>query len=117
LIKISILLQYLRIFVPSRKGNMVLFVAIQFLIWTILLFYSIGTAFDIFMCSPREKIWNPLMTTGHCFDTTILYQSSGFFNIITDFLLLILPMIPIWKLRMPLKKKIMMIAIFATGLL
>jgi hypothetical protein len=79
-----LLLQYLRIFVPTRQGKMLLFVAIQLLIWTTVLFYSIGTGFDIFLCNPQKKIWNPLMTIGHCLDTTIIYQASGFFNIISN---------------------------------
>ena len=117
LVKVSILLQYSRIFVPNRKGNMALFVAIQSLIWTVILFYFVDTIFGIIMCIPREKIWNRLMTAGHCFNAHTAYKATGLFNVISDIFILILPVKPIWKLQMALKKKLMMIAIFATGIL
>lgn len=42
-------------------------------------------------------------------------MATGIFNGISDFAILILFMIAIWKLQTPFKKTIMMIAIFATG--
>lgn len=116
LIKLSILLQYLRIFVPHRKGNPTLFVIIHALMWSILIFYLLNTIFEIAMCTPRKKIWDPLMQTGHCFNENANYLSAGFFNIVSDFAILIVPMIPICKLQMPLRRKVMMIALFTTGL-
>ena len=74
---------------------MALYVAIQVLIWSIFLFYLVDTIFEIIMCSPREKIWNLLMTTGHCFDSNAAYMFTGLVNVVSDFSILILPMIPI----------------------
>ena len=95
---------------------MILYVAIQILMWSNFLFYLVDTIFKIVMCIPREKIWNPLMTSGYCFDANALYEASGVFNVISDFSLLVLPMVPIWRLQTPVKRKMMMIAIFATGI-
>jgi len=106
LIKLSILLQYLRIFVPNRKGNMALYVAIQILAWSIIGFYFVETIFEIVMCSPREKIWNHLIITGHCFDANAANLATNIFNVISDLSILILPMIPIWQLQMPLKRRL-----------
>ncbi|KAL8784312.1 MAG: hypothetical protein Q9195_009091 [Heterodermia aff. obscurata] len=114
-IKISILLQYLRIFVPNRKGSMPLYMAIHVLTWSNFGFYLVSTIFEITMCSPRKKIWNPLMKTGHCYDANAVYVATGIFNVVSDFAILILPIIPISKLQMSSKRKIMMIAIFAAG--
>ena len=116
-IKLSILLQYLRIFAPTRKGNMFLYVGVHVCIWTNLIFYLVETVFHIVTCTPRERIWNPLITTGHCFNIDADYQASGVFNVISDLAILILPMPCVWRLRMPLKKKILMTTIFATGVL
>jgi len=116
-IKLSILLQYQRIFVPTKKGNMFIYVGIHLCIWSNLIFYLVETVFEIAVCTPRKKIWNPLMTTGHCFNTNATFLATGGFNVISDFAILILPMPSVWKLRMPLKKKILMTTIFATGLL
>lgn len=96
---------------------MALYVGIQILAWSIIGFYFVDTIFEIIMCNPRERIWNLLITTGHCFDVNAAWKATGIFNIISDFSILILPMIPIWKLQLPLKKKILMIAIFATGIM
>ncbi|ERF70422.1 hypothetical protein EPUS_04700 [Endocarpon pusillum Z07020] len=116
LIKLSILLQYLRIFVPNRKANMPLFVAIQTVIWSNFIFYFTDFIFQVTACTPREKFWNLLITTGHCRNTYAMYMASGIFNVLSDFAILILPIVPIWKLQLPFKRKILMIAIFSTGL-
>lgn len=116
-IKLSILLQYLRIFAPTRRGNMFIYVGAHICIWTNLIFYLVETVFQIALCSPRKKIWNPLMTTGHCFNADATYQATGIFNVISDFAIFILPMPCVWRLKLPLKKKILMTMIFATGLL
>ena len=115
LIKIAILLQYLRIFVPDRKANMPLFVAIYIVSCCILVFYFVDTIFMIIMCLPREKIWDLLMPEGRCFDSHAAYMATGIFNVVSDFTILVLPMIPIWKLQLPFKKKVMILAVFSTG--
>ena len=55
------------------------------------------------------------MTTGYRFSDDAIFQANGIFNVISDFAILILPMPCLWKLRMPLKKKILVITVFATG--
>ena len=116
-IKLSILLQYLRIFVPTRKGNMFVYVGVHLCIWTNLLFYLFHTVFEIAACTPRKEIWDPLIKTRHCYNTGAVLQASGLFNIVSDFAILILPMPCVWRLCLPLKKKILMTMIFATGFL
>ena len=115
-IRLSILLQYLRIFAPTRNGNMFIFVGVHICIWSNLIFYLVETVFEINMCTPRKKIWNPLLT-GHCFNAEASIQASAIFNVFIDHVILILPMPCVWRLHLPLKKKILMTMIFATGLL
>ena len=114
-VKLSILLQYLRIFVPNRKANMPLFVAIQVCIWSCFILYFVSMIFAIVDCTPREKIWNPLITGGHCFNASAAYLATSIINVLTDFTILILPMPSLWKLQMPIRRKILTSAIFATG--
>lgn len=57
------------------------------------------------------------MTTGHCFDSDANFEAVGIFNVFSDFAILVLPMPCVWRLHMPLKKKILMTTMFATGLL
>ena len=114
-VKLSILLQYLRIFVSNRKANLPLFVAIQVCTWSIFSFSVINLFLAIFMCNPREKLWNPLITNGHCFNVNNVYEGSGVLNAISDFAVLILPMPCLWKLQMPLRQKLLVMGVFATG--
>ena len=112
--KLSILLQYLRIFVPNHAGK--LYYAVHFMIWLNLLFYIAVTLVWIFTCIPREKIWES-STPGRCVNTNILLITTGTINVISDFSILVLPLSSIWGLQMPRKQKIALSAVFATGLL
>ena len=116
-VKLSILLQYLKIFAPSRKVNLPLFTAIHACIWSLVAFYLVDVLFLIFICTPREKIWNSLMTTGHCFDQAALNKASGVFNVLSDFAILILPMPTVWNLQMSVRRRLLAMGVFATGFL
>ncbi|KAM0802382.1 hypothetical protein BDR22DRAFT_124439 [Usnea florida] len=111
--KLAILLQYKRIFV-AHKRNFV-FYGVHVLIWTNLVFYIIETFLEIFACTPRERIWNP-MVPGHCIGVENNYIAVGVWNVISDFSILILPMVAIWNLQMQNARKIGVAAVFATGL-
>jgi hypothetical protein len=67
---------------------MALYIAIQITAWSIIAFYFVDTIFEIAMCSPREKIWNRLITTGHCFNANAANNATGIFNVISDFSIL-----------------------------
>ena len=114
-VKLSILFQYLRIFVPNRKGNMVLYVMIHLLICTTLVFYTCDVIIAIVMREPCEKIWAPNLHRGNCFDFQAVFRATGTFNMINDILILILPMKCIWDLQMEKRRKLMIMGIFGTG--
>ena len=114
LTKLSILLQYLRIFVPNHAGK--LYYTVQLIIWLNLLFYTATALVEIFTCMPRKKIWEP-STPGRCVNIGILVITTGAINVISDFSILMLPLSSIWGLQMPRKRKIALSAVFATGLL
>ncbi|KAL9608797.1 MAG: hypothetical protein Q9167_006384 [Letrouitia subvulpina] len=112
--KLSILLQFVRIFVPHRKGW--LYVLIHLNIWFNLATYT-GIFFAIiFSCVPREKIWNPLVS-GHCVNHHAILIAGGVINVISDFCILFIPIRQVWQLQMSQKRKIGVSAIFAIGLL
>ena len=94
-----------------------MFVAIRVCISSIFIFYFVITFFDLFECKPRKKIWNKLDSTGYCYDGNAIDKASGLFNVISDFVILFLPMPSIWKLQMSLRKKLMTTGVFAIGLL
>lgn len=116
-VKLAILLQYLCLLAPARQINPVMFVTARVMIAVILVYYTISTCVTTFACNPRERIWNPLITEYKCLDNTIGILFTCLFNIVSDLIILALPSRAVWKLKIPLKKRISIILLFATGLL
>ena len=112
--KLSILLQYLRIFVPNRQG--IAYYAAHALIWLNLICYTIIGFLVLFQCTPRRKIWEPLLP-GNCLNFGSILISGAIINIVSDFCILALPLASIWNLQMATKHKIGISAVFAVGLL
>ena len=115
-IKLSILLQYLRIFAPTKQRNS-MFWGVHIVIWCNFVFYFVITFFEIFACNPREKYWDVLITTGSCFNTLAENIAAGAINAVSDFVILLLPQPVIWRLQMPLKKRLQVSVIFLAGFL
>jgi hypothetical protein len=115
-IKMSVILQYLRMFAPNRTVNPFVF----FGSWTIIIlctvFYTITTFLTVYACSPREKIWNKLYVGGHCMNYRAIIISTAFFNIVSDISILLLPVMTVWRMRIPTKKKVAISFLFGTGL-
>lgn len=116
LASLSILLQYLRVFVPSRYSNRFMYYGTHFLIWLGSVFCVVGTFVGVFVCSPVRKAWNPFVT-GRCLDLKrnllVVARSRTSF----EFLILILPLRTIWNLQMGSRRKLAISAVFGGGLL
>ncbi|KAE8406718.1 hypothetical protein BDV37DRAFT_269747 [Aspergillus pseudonomiae] len=112
--KLSILLLYIRVFAPTKKSWMYIF--IHGLLWFNAAFYLADTLLEIFACVPREKIWNPDVH-GYCVNVNAMILATAILNTISDFSLLILPIFSVWRLHMQNTQKLGISAIFAAGLL
>lgn len=115
-IKSTILFLYLRVFVPNRNTNMGMFIAIYAVIGALFTFYLVITAFAIFICHPREKVWN-VFKPGSCYDIAALLKAVALFNVISDICILVLPIRSIWKLQVTPRKKIRIFVVLAVGVL
>ncbi|KAL8770581.1 MAG: hypothetical protein Q9194_005135 [Teloschistes cf. exilis] len=73
LVGLSILLQYLRIFVPHRRNAQVMYHAIYALIASNFAFYLARFVGLIAFCVPREKLWKPV---GHHLRRSVLSLMS-----------------------------------------
>ena len=91
--------------------------AIHFLIWGNLAFYVSTWLVIIFQCVPQKKIWYPEHKGGHCISFYVSAAASGSVNVVSDFLILLLPLVAIRRLRMAPKRKVGVSAVFATGFL
>jgi hypothetical protein len=115
-IKTAIVLQYLTIFCPTRTLNRFVFFGGWSIIVAMFLFYFINIFLTLFICNPREKIWNDLVQ-GTCMNYNYLGVASAILNIASDFAILLLPVRSLWQLRITRKKKLIIFMLFATGLL
>jgi len=114
LTKLSILLLYLRVFRPARK----LCLAIHLLLWANLLFYVADFLVEVFQCNPRRKAWDVTHSVqGTCIDQRAAQLASAIINTFSDLAILAVSIGMIWKLQIPLKKKLGTVPIFCTGLL
>ncbi|KAI3318469.1 hypothetical protein HD806DRAFT_549105 [Xylariaceae sp. AK1471] len=90
------------------------FTAIRILIWVNLFAYSAISISFILACIPRAKISNPTLPET-CINTHASIIATGVINIVSDFAILVTPIVIISQLQMPLKKKLMASGIFAVG--
>ncbi|CAD6591223.1 MAG: hypothetical protein ASARMPREDX12_005038 [Alectoria sarmentosa] len=111
--KLSILLLFLRIFVPSGKTRT--YWIIQGVILFNFLFYLANLPVEIWPCVPRSKLWTPT-EPGHCIKNEEVFVAGGTINVVSDFTILLLPIVEVWRLHMSTQRKIGVSAVFATGL-
>lgn len=69
----------------------------------------------IFQCTPITYNWDNTVNGGHCIKEGVFYISSACVTIITDFLVLAIPLWIVMGLRMAKRLKIAVIAIFFLG--
>lgn len=113
-VKVSILLQFQRIFVPQKKGTA--YYSIQAIMWLNGIYYIVTFFAGVFTCVPRRKIWEPTIP-GHCLNTVNWFVASGLVNVASDVAILMIPIFCISMLQMPLKRKICISVVFAIGIL
>ncbi|KAL4776722.1 hypothetical protein BDW60DRAFT_174472 [Aspergillus nidulans var. acristatus] len=107
--KISLLLQYLRIF-PSYKFRIVCYIVMG-----IVIAYSTWAIVSGFVnCVPVAKFWDRELP-GHCLSFEALWFFNASMNIATDLTLLILPMPLITQLHLPKRQKLALMGVFALG--
>ncbi|KAI0444954.1 hypothetical protein F4803DRAFT_509652 [Xylaria telfairii] len=115
-LKLAILMDWLRIFLLPGQRN-VMFWSIHALMWSNAVYYISGTFLEIFRCSPRQKIWDPLFVGGTC---PINIDANNFvstiINLVSDLAILAIPQFVVWKLNMTRGKKLGISFIFGIGI-
>ena len=117
LIKTSILLQYLNLFAPEKVLDPFMWYSARTIIVVSGIYYTISTFLTIFACSPREAIWNPLITNPKCINRNAGVPPICLYNITSDIIILILAARAVWNLRLPYRTKLRIVLLFALGLL
>lgn len=117
LVKLAILTQYLRILAPNRTVNPLMFWGSWITIVTCLLFYTIIFFLNIFVfCAPTKNLWyyDVYFT---CMNESGIQFMMAAFNIASDVVILLLPTVSVWRMRIPVRKKCGVSALFGIGLL
>lgn len=110
LAKFSILILY------KRLSGLKWFNACVYTIMGIVISYSISIIFAlIFPCQPIAKNWDLSITSGKCIDKAGIYLATAAINVITDFLILTIPIPMVVKLKMPKWQKIGLVCMFTVG--
>lgn len=109
--KLSICLQFIRIFVVDHGTK---FWSIQIFICVNMFYYLARFFISIFQCNPRAKIWNPTLP-GHCLNYQAYIFATGIFNVMSDILMLLFPLLCTWNLHMSFKRKLEVSAVFLVG--
>ncbi|KAL8999138.1 MAG: hypothetical protein Q9169_001917 [Polycauliona sp. 2 TL-2023] len=107
--KISILLLYRRIF-PNREFHAV--------IWGMGIFvlcFTTSSVFSmIFACKPISGAWNPAIDA-KCINTEASILAVAIMTIISNFVILALPLPIVWKLQLPTIRKFQLTLVFSLG--
>lgn len=113
-IKVSIMLDWIRIFVPSRTRNVFFYAC-----WAVLIvnttYYIANIIATNLACIPFRAIYDKTIP-GKCLDEKALDSSSAAINLISDLTILILAQKVIWRLHISVKKKLGVSVVFAVGL-
>ena len=112
-IKASLLLLYYRYFGVSRKFRFALYVSTG-----VIICWYLGVVFaSIFQCVPVAAFWDRNIKNAKCMDLVRFSTSSGVTNLLTDVMILCLPMPMVWTLHTNKTQKLTLTGIFLLGFL
>ncbi|CAL8584258.1 hypothetical protein XPA_009864 [Xanthoria parietina] len=109
-IKFSILVSYYLIFGGLRWFRLATY-AIGVLegMWFVTVFITV-----IFECTPVSKSWRPLQP-GHCINFPAFLWGNSISNTILDYMILLLPVLPVLRLQMSTGRKTLVLLAFSLG--
>lgn len=113
MVKISLISLYYRIFGVDRRFRIVSLVAgVVVIAWWISCIFP-----TIFACIPVDAFWDPTITDKRCIDQRAFGTANGAFNLVTDIMVLTLPLPMVWSLQFNVRKKLLVSAAFLVGAL
>jgi len=107
--KLSLLLMYYRIFRVPYFKKMAWIVGVFVMAWVVCI-----TFLFVFICVPVEKLWYPDIP-GRCINQVATWIANAASTILTDLIILLLPVHPMWKLQLKTREKIGLMAAFGLG--
>ncbi|KAF2036388.1 hypothetical protein EK21DRAFT_106490 [Setomelanomma holmii] len=112
IIKTSILCFYTRVFISVRT-----LLAVKIMYGVVAIWALAHALAVVFICKPVEYQWNLTIAGGKCGDQIKLFQSIITTNILTDVVIMVLPIYTVWHLSMRKTEKVAVTACFLIGIL
>ncbi|KAK0388882.1 hypothetical protein NLU13_5125 [Sarocladium strictum] len=107
--KLGLLLMYYRIFHVPYFKKMAWVVGVFVMAWVVCI-----TFLFIFICVPVQKLWYPLLP-GRCIDQVATWIANAASTILTDLIILLMPLPQLWRLRLKKREKIGLTFAFSLG--
>lgn len=107
--KISLLMMYYRIFRVPYFKKMAWAVGTFVMVWVVTI-----TFLFIFICVPVAKVWYPELP-GKCINQVATWIANAASTIFTDLIILLMPLPPVWGLKLGKREKIGLTAAFGLG--
>lgn len=109
-VKMSMLAFYLRVFVNKGLRRATVAAMVFTMTW------SIANIIQVFLiCRPFARSYDPSVP-GTCGDQIASFIAIGSFNVVTDCIILSLPLTTIWNLKMKTPAKLGLTGVFLVGL-
>ncbi|GKT43521.1 satratoxin biosynthesis SC1 cluster protein 4 [Colletotrichum spaethianum] len=109
IVKLSILLQYRRIFANDLMQKLTTWGLAFMSAWTVMLCFLLPM-----MCVPVEAFWDKAVK-GRCIDLLASWYTMAAVNIVADFVMFSLPIPVINSLQLPQRQKRMLLFVFGLG--
>ncbi|KAL4926651.1 uncharacterized protein BDV17DRAFT_293229 [Aspergillus undulatus] len=112
LVKTSIMVFYLNIFGTKRSFRVSVAITM-----TIVWLWAISVVLEtLLLCRPLAFNWDTTIPGGGCGNRNATYVVAGTLNLVTDLMVMALPIPHIWKLQLGVAKKIALSLVFCMGL-
>ena len=113
LVKTSMMVLYHKLFGTKSSMRIAIYVT-----GTIVWAWAMSIILESFLlCHPVAFNWNPTLPEGGCGNRNAAFVVAGVLNMVTDFMVMLLPIPYIWKLQLPVGRKIGLSVAFSIGLL
>ncbi|PGH12220.1 hypothetical protein AJ79_04400 [Helicocarpus griseus UAMH5409] len=110
-VKVALLSIVIRIFSPDRRKVIAIYVILG-----VLLAYYIPCLFmKIFACRPVSGYWLGVENGGWCFNQQKVIMADSVISMVSDFVILVLPLPLTWNLHISTAKKLKVIGILGAG--
>ena len=109
-VKLSFLLFFSKIFTVGGSQPVFKFAIAFVLLW------GVGNVLSaLLVCQPIAFNWDPTIPGGVCGNRPASYISVGILHIITDVMVLVIPIPYIWRLQVKISRKISVFIVFCMG--